>query len=111
MQCKICESIVNTNSENKPGFKFGSILSDGNIYCFECADVASFAQDIHSIKEINPQKIIDEQIKETKKQEKKQEKKQVQNIIEFYCSKCKMKATGDKCETCGNLNPLYRRKK
>jgi len=107
MQCKICESIVNTGSENNPGCKFGSTLADGNIYCFECADVASFAQDIHSIKESKSQKIIEEPITETKKQEKKE----IKNVIEFYCSKCNKRATGDKCETCGNLNPLFRRKK
>ena len=107
MQCKICESIVNTNSENKPGCKFGSYLSDGNIYCFECADVASFAQDINIVKDIKPGTKSDEKIKNTPKQEKKE----IKNTIEFYCSKCNKRASGDKCETCGNLNPLYRKKK
>jgi hypothetical protein len=106
MQCKICESIVNTDSENKPGYKFGSTLADGNIYCFECADVASFAQDINTTKIINTSNEIN-----IPKEIKKEPTKQVKNVIEFYCSKCNKRASGDKCETCGNLNPLYRKKK
>ena len=103
MQCKICESLINTNSDNNPGLKFGSILSDGNIYCYECSDVVSFAQDMSVTKTIAP--------KEIQSKPSPIEKKKVINIIQFYCSKCNKKASGDKCETCGNSNPLFRKKK
>lgn len=107
MQCKICESIITTNSENKPGFKFGSILSDGNMYCYECSDVASFAQDVTKPKEILSKPLP----KEIPSKPLSIEKKKVTNVIEFYCSTCNKRASGDKCETCGNLNPLFRKKK
>ena len=101
MQCPLCECNVTTNNtELLPGYKYGSVIN-GILYCCECSDVAFFAEDMSKTN-----KIVTDKPTETKKEEIR-----TTNIIHFYCSTCKIQASGSACNKCGKQNPLYKKRK
>jgi hypothetical protein len=105
MECTLCKCMIVTNNTTAPpGIQYGVQKTDDKWYCTGCSDVADFAIEVNTVtekKHVAPKETKTEQLAAPK----------ATSVILFYCSTCKITATGIKCEKCGTMNPMCVRRK
>jgi hypothetical protein len=106
MNCISCNDLLNDSKDvNKDTRRYPIKLEDGNTYCQGCADAQGMFNS-PTKKTTNKENIAPP----SETTQKKQIKQSV-SIITFICVKCRIQASGNKCESCGHPSPLFRKKK
>ena len=98
MLCNNCEQAIEIENKDNICQENVAVKYNNTYICLPCSDVLSFFDN-------NPK------IKTTKINKKENlTSNQKKATTSYLCNKCKKNYTGEKCNFCGMLNPLFIRK-